>query len=481
MKSIDVVIEHDVDKNELEIIAKELNGFLSSSRIIIDAEKNSYIRLPSKGITYRTRSDADYYFDYKDRDKLYEIRKIATYRTITLVNIDNEDEIKKIKEILHKHGIFEYDYINKESPFVINGNRFKYAKKDSIEDDMEQELFYHHGNGSLYEPGFMLECDSLKAKHEFIEWLGKTIPHSWYYDQNWNYVSYIAATDSTLDGFKNPKTLSLFPAEMKEKIEKNDAYIVAAMVCTKTGIKNYDGEEYVCIQDIITRVRGIGLSRLLFYKYLRIESGYVEYFGSWEPKIELIPGDITNKSSVPFWYRMVGAENISENYSYMTADMFYERSKRLAKHKELDKNWEMLYEYMSDIDDANIIFPRLKEYLCDGDEYYYSKVGDDKILIAGVDKEDKISEHDFKDENIKWQGPIEINSVPYVKFEDHYGGTAYISFNYYQDCAEFIGEEEAIHRIWSVFECIRIHGNYDENIRLKIECEEEGKEEDDAD
>ena len=472
MQTIDVIIEHDINIDELKDIAKEVNGTLDWKRIIIN--KDSYIELSSS--LQRTRAHYDYDFDYKDKDKLDKIREIPTYHTITLVNIKDKDKILKV---LRNHDIYECGDMDSENPFYINGEIFEIAKINSIEDDLKCELYYHHGDGSLYKPGYMPDFESCEAKREFIDWLDKTIPHSWYYDQNWNYVTYLAAAESTIRLCRNPKTLSLFPEEMKEKIEKNRAYIVAAMVCTKTGVKDQFGNEYVCIEDIITRVRGIELSRLLFYKYLRHESEYEEGFG-WVPKIELIPGDIV-ETAVPFWYHMLDDLSLCSSSSYEIADQFYERSKRLAKHKELDRNWQELYDSLYDRFNANVIFPRLKNYLCDDSEYYYSKHGNDEILIKGVGKGEEMHELEFKDKyeeklysDIHWQGPVQLNEFPIVEFKDHYGDDQYISLKYYvDDFAKFFGDEEAIHRIWAVLECIRRHGKYDEKHMLEIEREEE--------
>ena len=459
-----IVVKHDIDETELKQIADEIGGTLHNNRIVISEEPYSCIVFPNNGVIRRTRTSDDYYFSYKDRAKLYEIQRVPTYRTIDFINIEDKS---KILRILSEHGIYDYYEMKSDNPFDIDGGVFWHVKKDSVEDDLLQEFWYHHGDGSIYKPGIMSDYESDEAKREFIEWLDTAIPHSWYYDQNWNYVSYLAATESTLRLCHNPKTLTLFPEEMKDKIEKNDAYIVAAMVCTKTGIKDDEGREYVCIEDIITRIRGIKLSRLLFHKYLRHESEWKEGLG-WEPMVSLMPGDIV-EIGVPFWFHMLADDMCVYISSDAKKDAFNERSKRLSKYKELDRDWEELYKYMNETYNANVVFPRLKECMFNDSQYYYRLNGEREIIIQSIRKGDEI-ENETKE--IEWQGPIELKEFPEVQFKDKYGYETYLSFDYYvDDVAVFNGDEEAIHRIWSIFECIRRNGKYEEKRMLEIENE----------
>lgn len=473
MSTLIVVVEHDIDENELKQIANQIGGHLSyhTHTIVISEEPYSCVRLPYRrngyGIIHRTRSHDDYDFSYDDRYKLDEIRSIPTYRSIELVNIEDES---KILHILREHGIFDYYDMYSDNPFNIDGGIFEHVENNSVEDDLLHELCYHHGDGELYQTGLVHAFEANKAKREFIEWLDTVMPQSWYYDQNWNYVSYLAATESTIRLCENPKTLTMFPAEMKDKIEKNRAYIVAAMVCSKTGVKDSEGREYVCIEDIITRIRGIKLSRLLFHKYLRYESEYTEEL-DWHPTVTLVPGDIA-EIGVSFWYHMLDETSLCYVSSDEKKDVFYERSLRLSsKYEELDRDWQELYKSMNEGYNANIVFPRFKEYMSSDDDsqYYYKLNGENEIIIQETGKGDELKN---ENDEIKWQGPIEMEELPEVQFKDEYGNNLMLSFDRYTDCVSvFHGDEEAIHRIWSVFECIRRDGKYDEKRMNEIENE----------
>ena len=470
MTTLIVVVEHDIDENELEQIADQIGGQLRDHEIIISEEPYSCVRLPyrcnSDGIIHRTRSHDDYDFSYNDRHKLEEIRSLPTYRSIELVNIEDES---KILHILREHGIFNYYDWYSDNPFDIDDGIFTHVENNSVEDDLLHELSYHHGDGELYQTGLVHSFEANKAKREFIEWLDTVMPQSWYYDQNWNYVSYLAATESTLRLCENPKTRTLFPAEMKDKIENNRAYIVAAMVCSKTGVKDNEGREYVCIEDIITRIRGIKLSRLLFHKYLRCESERTEELG-WRPMISLVPGDIA-ETGVSFWYHMLDETSLCYVSSDEKKDVFYERFMHLSKYEALDRDWQELYKSMNGSYNANIAFPRFKEYMSDDDsQYYYRLNGEREIIIHEVPKGDGLEN---ENEKIEWQGPIEITELPKVQFKYKYEHEPYsLSFDYYTDgISVFRGDEEAVHRIWSVFECIRRDGKYEEKRMIEIENE----------
>lgn len=445
-KYIDITVEHDIGDEERQEIFKELNGEINKpDRIILSNSPYRDIRFP-EGLN-RTRTHDDYALSYKERKKLHAIRAIPITRTVRLTNIDDDENIFTV---LAKHGIKKLqDEWCSESPFDINGWIFRDVERDSVEDDLKQELRYHHGDGSLYEFGAFPMFESSEVKREFINWLDTTIPHSWYYEQNWNYVSYIAISEASIKDFRNPKTIDLFSDEIKENIKKNGACIVAAMVCVKTGVKTDDGyREYARIEDIITRVRGIKLSRLLFYEYMKAEEEWSD--NDWVDTIEFIPGKIVD-TGVSFWFHMLNDEMRECTSSHELIDAFDFRVERLSKKfkkYELDYDWGLLCEFLACPGfnlDSSPTFERLNEFLCVDCLLYYRKSEDnDKLIIIQLEKDEPI------DSKHEWRGPIEITRISKNSIED----TGRLELEYYNDRAIFSGSESTIEAIFNYFETI---------------------------
>ena len=446
---IDITIEHDIGDEEYQEIFKELNGKTNEpDRIILSNSPYRDIRFP-EGLNC-TRTHDDYSLNYKDRKKLHEIRAVPITRTVRLTNIEDEENIFRV---LEKHGIkkLQDEWYN-ESPFHITGAMFRYVEIDSVEDDLKQELRYHHGDGSLYGFGATAKFETSEVKREFIDWLDATIPHSWFYEQNWNYVSYIAVSEGSIKHFRNPKTADLFSDEIKEQIKKNGACIVAAMVCTKTGIKTDNGfREYVRIEDIITRVCGIKLSRLLFYEYMKAEEEWSENDNDWVDTIKFIPGKIVG-TGVSFWFHMLASSDmqacISSHELIDAFDFRVERLSKKFKKYELDYDWGLLSEFLACPGfnfDSSLTFERLNEFLCDDCVLYYRKSEfNDKLIILQLEKDEPI---DSKNE---WRGPIEIKRIPKNSIED----TGRLELEYYNDRAIFKGSESIIESIFNYLETI---------------------------
>lgn len=446
---IDITVEHDIGCEERKEIFKELNCEENKpDRIILSNTPYRDIRFP-EGLK-RTRTHDDYVLSYKERKKLHAVRAIPITRTVViLTNIDDDENIFTV---LSKHGIKKLqEWYYSESPFDINGWMFRYVEIDSVEDDLKQELRYHHGDGSLYEFGDSSMFESNEVKREFINWLDTTIPHSWYYEQNWNYVSYIAVSEASIKGFRNPKTINLFSDEIKENIKKNGACIVAAMVCVKTSIKTDDGSrEYIRIEDIITRVRGIKLSRLLFYEYMKAEEEWNEEYNDWINTIEFIPGRIVD-AGVSFWFHMLDdamQECVSSHELIDTYEFRVERLSKKFKKYELDYDWTLLSMLLTcpDVEsDASLTFERLNEFLCDDCVSYYRKTEDnDKLIIQQIERGETI------DSKHEWRGPIEIQRIP----KNSINNTGHLKLRYYNDRAIFSGDESVIEAIFNYLESI---------------------------
>ena len=330
MRLVKIVVESEISTIDFKEIASELNAkIIGKSKLVISQCPstrtvfiNSYessikfinaYEPSSKGVVIPlTRTSSKYYASsFQNSNSTNDVAsspKFPFYHILKLMNVDLETE-NNIFEVLNGFGIFKYHDYYPENPFRICEvvkTIFNYPSRGTIDDDLKQELRYHHGDGSLYNFEVTTRHELEEVKREFINWLDGETTNAWYYDKNWNHVSYLAITKFSLESVRNENSKSIFSDEILENVKKNGACIVAAMICGKTGIRDSYEREYIRIEDVTTRVRSKKLSLLLYYNYIARE---LESKNS----IQLIPGKIS-ENGVRYWAKFLfdDFENNSE-------------------------------------------------------------------------------------------------------------------------------------------------------------------------
>lgn len=392
---MEVIVENTIEGDEFDALIKVLNTKIK--------DVNS---IP------RTRNYKDYIIKYNERDKIDEIRKIPYS-----IRLNFEDRINKSNLIMF--DIFDVSEI--ENPFVINGDKFYFTKRGSIDEDLKVELLYHHGGDSQ-----MHNFGTSNVKNEFIQWLSSQIPNSWFYDLNWNYVSYLSITDSSLDNFGNPNTIKLFPKDIIDNTLKNGFCIIAAMITKRVG-------KYNRIENIITRIRGIGLSSLLFYEFNNISGN-------------LIPGQVTEESA-PYWAHYLFEDVDISRCSFEIFDRFNSSidilSRRYNELEFIGKDWEYINRYLTNDCNPNYVYSKLVKWGVDEDIKFLFYYDEFKLVIKQLWNDEEDITHEFE-----WKGPIPSKSIP-----RHYSfkNGSILDFESYEDIAIFRGD---ILELVSLFEYI---------------------------